>query len=33
MGEKRPKLEKQGWNFISVEEVLAKKYVGNVSDI
>jgi len=25
MDEERPKLEKQGWKFISVEEVLAKK--------
>ena len=25
MDEERPKLEKQGWTFVSVEEVLAKK--------
>ena len=25
MDEERPKLEKQGWIFVSVEEVLAKK--------
>ena len=25
MDEERPKLEKQGWVFVSVEEVLAKK--------
>ncbi|MCL2624298.1 MAG: hypothetical protein FWD31_11600 [Planctomycetaceae bacterium] len=25
MEEERPKLERQGWKFISVEEVLAKK--------
>ena len=26
MDEERPKLEKQGWKFVSVEEVLAKKH-------
>ena len=25
MDEERPKLEKQGWTFVSVEEILAKK--------
>jgi len=25
MDEERPKLERQGWKFVSVEEVLAKK--------
>ena len=25
MDEERPKLEKQGWTFVSAEEVLAKK--------
>ena len=25
MDEERPELEKQGWKFVSVEEVLAKK--------
>jgi hypothetical protein len=25
MDEERPKLEKQGWKFISIEEILAKK--------
>ena len=27
MDDERPKLEKQGWKFVSVEEVLAKKRV------
>ena len=26
MDEERPKLEKQGWKFISVEEILIKKH-------
>ena len=26
MDEERPELEKQGWKFVSVEEVLAKKH-------
>ena len=26
MDEERPKLEAQGWKFISTEEILAKKY-------
>jgi len=26
MDEERPKLEAQGWKFITVEEVLARKY-------
>ena len=27
MEEERPKLEKQGWKFISVEEILARKQI------
>ena len=29
MDEEHPKLEQQGWKFISVEEILAKKYARN----
>ena len=28
MAKERPQLEKQGWTFVSVEEVLARKYAG-----
>jgi len=33
MEEERPKLEKLGWKFVSVEEVLAKKYEGVASKV
>jgi hypothetical protein len=26
MDEERPKLEKEGWQFVSIEEVLAQKH-------
>ncbi|MCL2054621.1 MAG: hypothetical protein FWG90_09370 [Oscillospiraceae bacterium] len=26
MDEERPKLEEQGWKFVSIEEVIAKKH-------
>ena len=29
MTKERPKLEEQGWKFISAEEVLARKHVGS----
>jgi hypothetical protein len=34
MEEERPKLEKQGWKFVTIEEILAKKikYVIPVGD-
>ena len=31
MDEERPKLEKQGWKFLSLEEILAKKH-SHVTD-
>jgi len=33
MEEERPKLEKLGWKFVSVEEVLAKKYESVASKV
>ena len=33
MEKERPKLEKSGWKFVSVEEVLAKKYEAAASKV
>ena len=33
MDEERPKLEAQGWKFISIEEILAKKYARMNTEI
>ena len=31
MDEERPKLEKQGWRFVTLEEVLAKKHAKDMA--
>ena len=33
MDEERPELEKQGWKFVSVDEILAKKRAGVTVEI